>query len=690
MKRISYLLAMAAAVLAVACQKEVQQDALNVDSSTIVVSNEGATQNLVFSSNADWTVEADQDFITFDRTSGSAGNNLTVVMTVAPNTGFAARTAKVTIKAGSKSTVFNIEQKEVSTFSSALVYNIDSKAQDIEIKVEGNVTYTVTVAEDTPWITVTQTKAEPVAGTIKLHVTANSQLGPRTGHFTLSTDASSQTYEVVQGADWTPATEAAAIYVGLRDYFYADAYQTSPQTVLEMVTEGGDQIVIVLNLGEEPGDVTVVPTGTFVPDQEAGRAAGTFALKGGIGRFYSYLVEGGRTIDVVDGEVTVAEENGNVVITAALVDITQATHSYSYEGPIAVEDQSFSILVMEDGYYTPTFDSTTDTYYTTKANRWQLTIWPTAAPSADVPALSYINFTLYTEAGEVDGTEFPVGTFKYVASIPESETVAYYNGKKEAQPGTFTDFSANDIPQVPSRIKEGTEATLVIAKNEDGTYKISFTATLEEWEYVLDEDGNYTYDENWNTITKVLRTYDYAIEDDSVVIPAAKKGMQPYPDVDVEITTATIPMYSGLYFGEALGEGYNAFILQFNYLNNTYTCNMVVTVPVEEWVFEDNIRTNYCGTPLPDGTYTFSNSIGNKAIVPAKFGGQLYSVFNNGWTGTPGSIASGSITIEGTQVTFDLYVQTGNSDNLIHVTGSPALSLQAVRNYASRASLLTL
>ena len=106
--------------------------------------------------------------------------------------------------------------------------------------------------------------------------------------------------------------------------------------------------------------------------------------------------------------------------------------------------------------------------------------------------------------------------------------------------------------------------------------------------------------------------------------------------------------------------------------------------------FEDNIRKNYCGTPLPDGTYTFSNSIGDKAIVPAKFGGQPYTVFNNGWTGTPGSIASGSITIEGTQVTFDLYVQTGNGDNLIHVTGSPALSLQAVRNYASRASLLTL
>ena len=688
MKRITCFFAAALAMLAVACQKPEVEDSLSIETSSIVVSNEGVTQNIVFSSNADWTVESDQDFITFDRTSGAAGNNLTVVMTVAPNTAYTTRTAKVTVKAGSKSSVINVEQKEVTTFSSAMVYNIDSKAQDIEIKVEGNVSYTVTVDGDSPWITVTQTKAEPVSGVIKLHVSANSQLGPRTGHFTVATDAASQTYEVVQAADWTPAASATASYVGLRDYFYDDGYQTSPQTIVELVTEDGVKVCVVINLGEEEVDPTVLPTGTFVPDQSLERVAGTFALKGGNGQFFTYIQDGDRVIDVADGEVSIAADGSNVVITAALVDNALNTLSYSYEGELAVEDDSFEILVMS-GYYAPSFYSTTDTYFTTKANCWHLTIWPTAAPSADASPLSFVNFKIYGEAGEVDSSSLPTGTFKYVANIPTDDSVSYNNGKLNAQPGTFTDFSANDIPQSYSRIKEGTEAILTIEKNADGTYKIAFTATLEEYEHVVDEGGNWVYDEDWNPVLNVLREYQYSIEDDSVVIPYVSEGGRPYPDEDVELVSSTFPSYNGLYFGPALGEGFNAFIIQFNYLNGIYNINLVVTVAEEDWVFEENMgRTNYCGTPLPEGTYTFSNTIGDKKIVPGKFVGQPYCTVTNLWTGSIGAISGGSIDVSDNQITFNLDVTVG--EKTIKVTGSPALAVQAIRNYASYASRLTL
>ena len=703
MKRFLTIIAAVATLAVVSCEKTEVEDNLNLSSSSIVVSNAGGTQNIVFSSNADWTIESDKDFITFDRKSGTAGNNLTVVMTVAANEDFAERTAKVTLKAGKKTTVFDVVQKEVTTFETALVYNVGPAAQDISVKVKANVEYNVTVAEGDSWITVVKTKAAPADGEIILHVGANSQLGPRTGHFTISAPSFSQTYEVVQSAEWTPAVKSSGRFVGLRDYFYDEAYQTRNQYIIDMETAEGDIITIVLNLPDEIEDPVAVPVGTYVADATGELSPETFALKGTLGQFYTSFISGGKEFEVADGEITIAVDGENVTITAALVDNIDNTHSYSYEGAFESVKDDFEILVMP-GIYGPTYGTTVDTYYTTKANRYNLTIWPTAAPEDGIPALSYVNFTIYGPAG--DGTTLPEGTFTYVASIADDENVTYNNGKKIAQPGTFTDWSGNDIPQNPSRIKEGTEATLEIVKNSDGTYKIKFSATLEAYHYVLDEEGNYTYDENWNTIIEVDQTYEYVIEDDSVVVPELKPNGAPNPDVDAVLTMSTIPSYSSLYFGPALGEGRNIFVVQFNYLNQYYSVNAVVTIPESDWVFEENMgRKNYCNTPLPDATYTFmsaedyskcmeegdetESSAYDYKLIPGKYNNASYCSVANSWTGTTGSITGGSFSIAGGIVTFDLDVTLPSGDK-VKITGSPALALQAVRNMSAQATRISL
>ena len=108
MKRFLTIFAAAAALLVAGCQKAEVEDNLNIGSSTIVVSNAGATQDIVFTANTDWTIASDQAWVTFDREKGAAGK-VTVTLTIAANEGTDDRSAKVTVKAGTKETVFNIE-----------------------------------------------------------------------------------------------------------------------------------------------------------------------------------------------------------------------------------------------------------------------------------------------------------------------------------------------------------------------------------------------------------------------------------------------------------------------------------------------------------------------------------------------------------------------------------------------------
>ena len=107
MKTLKFFVAAVAAFMALACTQE-EIDVLTMGSSEIKVPYEGVEKTLEFTASTAWTIESDQDWVSFDQTEGVAGD-VTVVMTVAANTTYENRTAVVTISAGEKFTEITLQ-----------------------------------------------------------------------------------------------------------------------------------------------------------------------------------------------------------------------------------------------------------------------------------------------------------------------------------------------------------------------------------------------------------------------------------------------------------------------------------------------------------------------------------------------------------------------------------------------------
>ena len=108
------LLSFAAAVLgmfaAFSCQEK--EEILTLTSTTYTVSNAGSVQTISFNASTDWTMVSEAEWISLDKTSGIAGP-ATVTMTVAANTDYADRGAKVVLTMADKITEFKVNQTEL-------------------------------------------------------------------------------------------------------------------------------------------------------------------------------------------------------------------------------------------------------------------------------------------------------------------------------------------------------------------------------------------------------------------------------------------------------------------------------------------------------------------------------------------------------------------------------------------------
>lgn len=280
MKRFFYVAA-ALSLLAVSCKEEIKEDVLEVVSSSTVVGVEGTTQALKFTTNNPWSITCDQTWVTFDKQSGDAGDGA-VNMTVAANDTYEGRSAKVTVKAGSKSHVLSVTQFGKTEFGTAVSLSVTSQAQNITIPVISNVEYSVNVSEDSKdWITIVKTKSAPTDGEIVLGISANTELFPRTGGFEIVAGATVQKYVVTQNSDFTPMSKAEAIYLGsLQDIYDEESYSfnTFRQFAVVLSDDADNKVVLALNASMD-ADKTVVPVGEYSVDATATHANGTFSLK---------------------------------------------------------------------------------------------------------------------------------------------------------------------------------------------------------------------------------------------------------------------------------------------------------------------------------------------------------------------------------------------------------------------------
>lgn len=679
MKRFLTIFAAAAALLVAGCQKAEVEDNLNIGSTTIVVSNAGATQDIVFTANTDWTIASDQAWVTFDREKGAAGK-VTVTLTIAANETTDDRTAKVTVKAGSKETVFTIEQKAVTGFASSIEYKIDEKAQDITIGVAYNVDYTVTVGEDSPWLTVTKTKVAPQEGAIVIHAAANSQLGPRVGTFTIAGAGFEQVYSVVQSAAWTPAVKAEGKYISNSQDPTNHYYQ---QYVVDLVTEDDITARVVFNkngfvYNEETYtyDGTSFATdklvaGTYVVDDSNGNEDGTFSINPANSLVTSVII-GERVVSVIDGEVVVEETDGAYVITAALVDEAGNQYSYSYEGAITFEKDLFS------GNSSLAWDGIYDTYYTTKNNRWSLQVY-VPRDVAKENGLLYFSIRFFTSPGDVDLTKVPVGTYTFVTEKKDAEQLnasgkPYSNGASLASVGDISYVYVNNYDT--SDYYEGKDGDkVVVSENEDGTYHASVTF-----------DGD---------VTEV----DFSIDE------ASDESRQPVPDGDCEFVSLEGPGgtdYMGYWLGNSIGSLYapevgvavplkdnenneipiNFFSIGSNSdFNGAYNC-MFTIIASPNWYFVANYANRFCNHEVPAATYTYSDTPEMNTLVPGRNGNASRCYLTNKYTGSTYYPVSGSITISSGKISLDLTAKT-LSGNEAHFTGGTAFTCSYLQNWAA-------
>lgn len=675
MKRFFYVAA-ALSLLAVSCKEEIKEDVLEVVSSSTVVGVEGTTQAIKFTTNNPWSITCDQTWVTFDKQSGDAGDGA-VNMTVAANDTYDGRSAKVTVKAGSKSHVLSVTQFGKTEFGTAVSLSVTSQAQNITIPVISNVEYSVNVSEDSKdWITIVKTKSAPTDGEIVLGISANTELFPRTGGFEIVAGATVQKYVVTQNSDFTPMSKAEAIYLGsVQDIYDEESYSfnTFRQFAVVLSDDADNKVVLALNASMD-ADKTVVPVGEYSVDATATHAKGTFSLKSTDGheKYYTCIIADKAEVAIIDGEVSVSAENGVYTITALLQDSAESIHSYSFQGEIAVTDKSFGAECTGFTRY-----GQYNTYFAGGAQEWSVSLMTSDKDKADNPVfLRNIYLTVYGTSAQ-EG-ELPVGEFKY--EVPEAdESLGKPKGITRANPQTFS-FSADNGGWVTVTPADGTAPSLSIAKNDDGTYAFSFSGS-----FIMSED---IYDDNGEFVETKNTPFSYDGKLESVYLPEPEIWSKPVLDVDTEFTNAFNARYQPRYYGHVFDENNDVFFFGFTPVNDDFDVCLSVSVK-GNYVFVPDLRKRYCTTPFGTGTFTFSKTGGDNTLIPLAEGNAPRLYIKNTYTGTVFYITGGSITLTDSKITYNLTAKPKGGDE-VKFTGSHDALFYFAMDYTKVASQCTL
>ena len=682
MKKIMFFAVAMLTMLAVACTEEVQES-LEVTSSELAVEVGGTESPISFSANSSWTISSDEDWISFDRTEGEAGD-ITVVMTVDPNTEYEERTATVTISMGSKTTSIEVTQAGIAEFAIETPYNISAEAQTIDFTISSNVEYTYEISEDASWIKpVTETKAAPEESTLSFSVSENTSAIQREGRVYVEAGDNIFCLVVTQAGGQETMTTVEATYLANTMWIYDAStyeYPVFHEYLIRMSSDSGAEVSLAINVPEQDDYLSVIPSGEYTVDAAGTHAENTFSLKSLTRneRYYTTIVENGVETEVSDGVINIANENGTYTITATLYDTDGEVRSYIFSGNIdTIEDRSlggqFSSVKWRDTYFT---------YYSTKANMWDVTLCISKAPSEGETYFRYFSFQLVGDAGDITGEEIPTGTFTW-AEQTEIES-DYANGIVNAQPQTFFATGGEDEDGNDADILEG--STITVTKNDDGTYDIVLDLTLRHY--------SRTFDEEYNEIITELGTVDYDATLVGVMAPDVDLTYYsgPTPDADTEFTDMGLGnRYITLYIGNKWNiDNCNTFILYQSGINGSYELYMCLNIE-GDWTFEANLSGRFCSTPLPTGTFTYSDTPVANAIIPAVYSTNGTSAgyrnyIRNTYSGTLMPIKSGTVEITSTGLVFNLEAGPADNSATYHFTGNVACSMYYAQDQTATAS----
>lgn len=639
MKKFLLIFAVAAtAILAFGCKKEVIEDKITLSTEKAVnAAWEGQTFDVVFTTNTDWSAEAKADsgseFFSLDKTSGAAGT-VTLKLTVQKNEAPAGRSGKVTITAGTASETITVSQDAVGETSEDASITVDFLAKSFDYPVSAKPDKVEPAAD---WITVSEIKDKAVT----LTLTQNDGNSAREGKVAILIVKHTINLTVVQEPESGELKNPKASYLGHKAFIYDNesySYTTFGQYRIDFDSEYGD-VTLVVNVDPEDGvkDPSSVPVGTFAIDAAANYADKTFSVTGDDATRFSIA---GTEYPVIDGEIEIAKDGDNYNVKATLQDEAEKIHVFTYSGPIgevAKDDVGANVEGAPDysDYYT---------YFQGGQLIWTITLFYSADPEGRDDYVSYVTYKVVT-APDAAGTDLPTGTFEYAPF----DVYSAATGQLSVTPGTFS-ISGNTLAQ--NAFKFNGSPRLTISKEDDGKYTIAVESNITTQKHVVDEEGNWMYNEDWSYMMEDIETYDWN-PSVSVAVPAAGPGMMATPDTD-EFTFTVSPspsaQYVGYWFGHLYGEenpDWNAFYFGWTSAQD-HTIYLSVNTS-SPWEYEANFNNRYCSTPIPAGTYTFSEEPGPNTLLPTK----SRCFIQNNYTKTSYRINGGSITLTDTHITFN-------------------------------------
>jgi len=160
------------AAVAFACTKPEQQGNENTpgggtadakieltSGASVSVPVEGDIVTINFKATADWTAASDAEWLTLTTKSGKAGDACSVKGSAVKNETNDVRTAKVTITAGKATAEVTVTQDQTNALNiKVLDYEVGAEGGTVEVQVEANVEYEVTIPEAVDWVHNATTK----------------------------------------------------------------------------------------------------------------------------------------------------------------------------------------------------------------------------------------------------------------------------------------------------------------------------------------------------------------------------------------------------------------------------------------------------------------------------------------------------------------------------------------------------
>ena len=236
MKNYLYLLLMPLLVIA-SCEKPepepepVAGQITLASEESIVLSDDGGSQQVAFTASLDWTASADKDFVTVEPKTGQAGENAVTIKAVA-NTEYEDRTAVVTLNCGEDSKEIKVTQKKKGALvlaESVISVEAEGKTVTIAAKATSNVTATVDQNAQA-WISEAKTKGL-VEYIFNFEVKANEAETPRSGKIVFTNETNSETITIEQAGVYVEPEPTGNVMgkvtcngVGLAGVLVSDGY----------------------------------------------------------------------------------------------------------------------------------------------------------------------------------------------------------------------------------------------------------------------------------------------------------------------------------------------------------------------------------------------------------------------------------------------------------------------------------